>query len=104
MEKQVGIGELLQSGAKATQKQKFLADMESIVPFKEWTALIEPYYCQERADRRGVEHAFHIIKNKFGWKRVRYRGGEKNDSLFRILFTSVNLLMLIRRGIKLKTA
>ncbi len=38
MGKQIGIGELLQSGAKATRKQKFLADMESIVPFKERTA------------------------------------------------------------------
>ncbi len=54
--------------------------------------------------RAKVEHVFHIIKNKFGWKRVRYRGGEKNDSLFHILFASVNLLMLTRRGQKLKTA
>ena len=32
MEKQVGLGELLQTGTKATRKQKFLSDMEKIVP------------------------------------------------------------------------
>jgi len=53
--------------------------------------------------RAKVEHVFHIIKNKFGWKRVRYRGGDKNDSLFHILFASANLLMLVRRGQTLKT-
>jgi len=51
--------------------------------------------------RARVEHAFRIIKNKFGFKRTRYKGGEKNDSLVNILFASANLLMLSRKGIKL---
>lgn len=53
MVKQVSFGELLQAGTKTTKKQKFLSDMENIVPFKEWEQLIEPYYYVRRGDGRG---------------------------------------------------
>jgi len=48
--------------------------------------------------RATVEHAFHIIKNIFGFRRIRYRGEAKNDSLFQMLFACVNLYKLARQG------
>ena len=43
--------------------------------------------------RSKVEHAFHIIKNRFGFTKVRYRGIEKNLHKLNVLFASANLLM-----------
>lgn len=40
-----------------------------------------------------VEHAFHIIKNRFGFHKVRYRGIVKNFHKLNVLFASANLLM-----------
>lgn len=43
--------------------------------------------------RSKVEHVFNIIKNRFGFKKVRYRGIAKNLNKLNILFASANLLM-----------
>lgn len=43
--------------------------------------------------RSKVEHAFHIIKNRFGFNKVRYRGIAKNLNKLNVLFASANLLM-----------
>ena len=43
--------------------------------------------------RSKVEHAFHIIKNRFGFTKVRYRGIAKNFHKLNVLFASVFLLM-----------
>ena len=40
-----------------------------------------------------VEHAFHIIKNRFGFTKVRYRGIAKNLNKLNMLFACANLLM-----------
>ena len=40
-----------------------------------------------------VEHPFHYLKNKFGFKKVRYRGIAKNLNKLNILFACVNLIM-----------
>jgi IS5 family transposase len=37
---------------KQTKKDKFLASMEEIIPFKEWCAIIEPYYPKPGKGRR----------------------------------------------------
>lgn len=99
MEKQVGLGELLQSGAKATRKQKFLADMESIVPFTEWTAMIEPYYYKERADKRGrpptgIEKMLRIYLLQV-WYNLADEATEDNiyDSLAMQRFVGVDLMI-----------
>ena len=44
--------------------------------------------------RSKVEHAFHIIKNRFGFTKVRYRGIAKNYHKLNVLFASANLLMM----------
>ena len=51
--------------------------------------------------RAKVEHAFHIVKNIFGFKRIRYKGKDKNDGLFHMLFASANLYKLAQQGKRL---
>jgi IS5 family transposase len=43
--------------------------------------------------RARVEHPFHILKNLFGHRKVRYRGLEKNTSHLQTLFALVNLVI-----------
>jgi IS5 family transposase len=46
--------------------------------------------------RAVVEHPFHILKNIFRHRKVRYRGLEKNTAQLRVLFALANLY-LVRR-------
>jgi len=50
---------------------------------------------QARA-RALVEHPFHIVKNIFRHRKVRYRGLEKNTAQLRVLFALANLYMVRR--------
>jgi len=45
-----------------------------------------------------VEHAFHIIKNTFGFSKVCYCGTSKNLNRLYMLAASANLLMCARSG------
>jgi IS5 family transposase len=47
--------------------------------------------------RAKVEHPFHIVKNRFGHKKARYRGLAKNTSQLMTLFGLANLLIAKRR-------
>jgi transposase, IS5 family len=49
--------------------------------------------------RAKVENPFHIIKNIFGFRKTRYRGIAKNQSLLYMLYVSANLLMCASRGV-----
>ena len=55
------------------------------------------------AARAKVEHPFHIIKNRFGLKKVRYRGLAKNTAQLFTLFGLANLLIAKRRLFELHT-
>jgi IS5 family transposase len=44
-----------------------------------------------------VEHPFHIIKNLFKHRKVRYRGLKKNTGQLRVLFALANLYMVRRQ-------
>jgi IS5 family transposase len=48
--------------------------------------------------RSRVEHPFHVIKNWFGFCKVRYRGLFKNECRLYLLFASANLLIAERRS------
>jgi IS5 family transposase len=50
-------------------------------------------YMKSKA-RCKVEHAFAIIKNKFGYRKAVYRGLAKNKALLYMLFRGANLLRL----------
>jgi IS5 family transposase len=54
------------------------------------------------AVRAKVEHPFHIIKNRFGLKKVRYRGLAKNTAQLFTLFGLANLLIAKRRLFELQ--
>lgn len=47
--------------------------------------------------RAKVEHSFHIVKNRFGMKKVRYKGLAKNTAQLYTLFGLANLLTAKRR-------
>ena len=47
--------------------------------------------------RAKVEHPFHIVKNIFGMKKVRYKGLAKNTAQLFVLFALANLLIAKRR-------
>ncbi len=49
------------------------------------------------AVRAKVEHPFHIVKNRFGLKKVRYRGLAKNTAQLLTLFGLANLLIAKRQ-------
>jgi IS5 family transposase len=53
--------------------------------------------------RAKVEHPFHIVKNIFGMKKVRYKGLAKNTAQLFTLFGLANLLITKRRLFALNT-
>jgi transposase, IS5 family len=44
--------------------------------------------------RAPVEHPFHVVKNRFGHKKVRYRGLKKNTAQLYTLFALANLVIV----------
>lgn len=63
----------------------------------DWERYIEN---QKSATRCKVEHAFKIIKDTFGFRKVRYRGLAKNLHKLNVLFACANLLMVKRGQLK----
>ena len=60
---------------------------------KELTQALERVKAQIRAR---VEHPFHIVKNLFGHKKLRYRGLAKNGTQLTVMFALANLVLLKR--------
>ena len=56
-------------------------------PLKDLTKTIEHLKAKIRAR---VEHPVHILKNLFGYRKVRYQGLKKNAAQFEVLFALVN--------------
>lgn len=63
----------------------------------DWERFIEN---RKSAVRCKVEHAFKIIKDTFGFHKVRYRGLAKNLHKLNVLFACANLLMVKRANLK----
>ena len=63
-----------------TKKKEFLSQIERIVPWKEWLAMIQPCY----------------YKGERGNKKTRYRGLEKQQAKFNIMFALANLILADR--------
>ena len=62
---------------------------------KNWDGYIEN---RKSSVRCKVEHPFRIVKCIFGYRKVAYRGLEKNLNRFYVLFGSANLLMRVWAG------
>jgi len=59
-------------------------------PLKDLTKKLEHLKAKIRAR---VEHPFPILKNLFGYRKVRYQGLKKNAAQFEVLFALVNLVI-----------
>ena len=59
----------------------------------DWERYIE---YRKSAVRCKVEHAFKIIKDTFGFRKVRYKGISKNLNKLNVLFACANMLMVKR--------
>ena len=60
-------------------------------PLREWAELVERALSQVRA---WVEHPFHVVKNLFHHKKLRYRGLAKNTAQLHTLFALANLVIV----------
>jgi transposase, IS5 family len=52
---------------------------------------------RERLEQAKVEHPFQVIKQRFGHRKVRYRGLAKNQAQLYTLFGLANLVLARRR-------
>ena len=64
-------------------------------PGKDWFHFIE---YQKSSVRCKVEHIFQLLKNRFGYRKVRYRGIEKNFSRLFMICSSINLWFVAASG------
>ena len=60
-------------------------------PLKELTEKIEHLKAKLRSR---VEHPYHILKNRFGHRKVRYKGLKKNTDQLYVLFALANLVIV----------
>lgn len=67
-------------------KLKAMAEGE----IKDLTRQLERLKAQVRSK---VEHGFHVVKNLFGYRKVRYRGLAKNTAQLHTLFALANLVL-----------
>ena len=56
--------------------------------------LVEPVERALAQVRAVVEHPFHVVKNLFRHKKLRYRGLLKNTAQLRTLFALANLVVV----------
>ena len=62
-----------------------------------WAQLLEQAEQLKASVRAKVEHPFHVIKNLFGHKKVRYKGLAKNEAQLFSLFGLANLVIAKRQ-------
>jgi IS5 family transposase len=63
------------------------------LPDSRWGKLREKIEKTKASIRSKVEHPFHVVKNLFGHRKVRYRGLEKNTAQLFTLFGLANLVL-----------
>ena len=62
-----------------------------------WAQLLEQAEQLKASVRAKVEHPFHVIKNRFGHRKVRYKGLAKNEAQLFSLFGLANLVIAKRQ-------
>ena len=67
-------------------------------PTNKWARLLERAEQLKASVRAKVEHPFHVIKNLFKHKKVRYKGLAKNEAQLFSLFGLANLVIARRQG------
>ena len=66
-------------------------------PSKKSTRLLEKAEQLKASVRAKVEHPFRLIKQRFGYAKVRYRGLAKNTARLTMMFALGNLWMMRRQ-------
>ena len=69
------------------------------LPKSEWGRQLEQAEFLKASIRAKVEHPFHVVKNLFRHRKLRYRGLAKNTAHLLTLFGMANL-MLARRHLQ----
>jgi IS5 family transposase len=64
---------------------------------RRWARLLERAEHLKASVRAKVEHPFHVVKNLFKHKKVRYKGLAKNEAQLFSLFGLANLVVAKRR-------
>jgi IS5 family transposase len=64
---------------------------------KKWARLLEKAEKLKASVRAKVEHPFRVIKQQFGYAKLRYRGLAKNTARLTMLFALGNLWMARRQ-------
>lgn len=62
-----------------------------------WAQLIDKAEQLKASVRAKVEHPFHVVKNLFRHKKVRYKGLAKNEAQLFSLFGLANLVIVKRQ-------
>ncbi|ODV00127.1 MAG: transposase [Rubrivivax sp. SCN 70-15] len=70
---------------------------------REWARLLEQAEQLKASVRAKVEHPFHVVKNLFRHRKVRYKGLAKNEAQLFSLFGLGNLVIAKRRLLALDT-
>jgi transposase, IS5 family len=72
------------------------AKRKQLDPKRKWARLLEQAERLKASLRAKVEHPFHVIKNLFHHKKVRYKGMAKNEAQLFSLFGLANLVIAKR--------
>lgn len=70
---------------------------KALDPERELHKLLDKAERLKASVRAKVEHPFRVIKQQFGYAKVRYRGLEKNTARLMMLFAMSNLWMARKR-------
>ena len=71
---------------------------------RKWARLLEQAEQLKASVRAKVEHPFHVVKNLFHHKKVRYKGLAKNEAQLFSLFALANLVIAKRRLLAIHAA
>ena len=69
----------------------------SKLPEGQYKTLVQALERAKARVRARMEHAFHVLKNRFGHKKARYKGLAKNTAQLHSLFGLVNLTLAKRK-------
>ena len=75
---------------------------KALEPNRELRRLLEKAERLKASVRAKVERPFRVIKQQFGYVKVRYRGLEKNTARLTMLFALGNLWMACKRIMQLQ--
>ena len=94
---------------KVTSRERFLAEMDRVIPWAPLLALIAPHYPKDGRGRRPLpletmrrrskvrarcELVFHVVKRLWGFANVRYRGLAKDMVRALTTFALTNLYLV----------